>query len=61
MITAGRARARTWITHLHVMKLLPVAQVAKRLDVQDAQIYFEKHQVGVMMRREIKRLERPFL
>ncbi len=45
------------IFYLHVVKQLPVQQVASMLAVTTAQVYLVKHRLSGLVKREIKRLE----
>jgi len=42
---------------LHVVKNLPAKEVAKRLQVKLAEVYFAKYKIGHLVRKEIKHLE----
>jgi len=49
------------IFHLHVLKQLPVAEVAQTLGVSVAQVYLIKHRISAMIKKEIQGLEdKPF-
>jgi len=43
--------------YLHVLKELPVKEVAQRVGASMASVYLAKHRVGLMLRREIKLLQ----
>ena len=43
--------------YLHVVKELPVQEVARRVGANAGQVYLAKHRVGRLLKREIKRLE----
>jgi RNA polymerase sigma factor (sigma-70 family) len=49
------------IFHLHVVKKLPVARVARALNVNAAQVYLAKHRIAAMVKREVRRLEREMI
>jgi RNA polymerase sigma factor (sigma-70 family) len=44
--------------HYHVLRSLHATDVARRLQVKPAEVYFAKYKVGRLIRNEIKRLER---
>ena len=46
------------IFDLHVLKKFPVAEVARKLGVKSARVYFAKYKVSAMLKREVQRLER---
>ena len=46
------------IFHLCVFKEWPVKKVARELDVNVAQVYLAKHRVGVLLKKEVKALEK---
>jgi RNA polymerase sigma factor (sigma-70 family) len=43
--------------YLHVLKELPIQEVARRVGANVGQVYLAKHRVGRLLKREIKRLE----
>jgi RNA polymerase sigma factor (sigma-70 family) len=43
--------------YLHVLKKLPVKQVAERVGASIGSVYLSKHRVGRLLKREIERLE----
>jgi RNA polymerase sigma-70 factor (ECF subfamily) len=43
---------------LHVLKKFPVAEVACKLGVKNARVYFAKYKVSAMLKKEVQRLER---
>jgi RNA polymerase sigma factor (sigma-70 family) len=50
---------RQWqIFDLYALKEWPVAQVAKALSVNVGRVYLAKHRISLLVKREIKRLER---
>jgi RNA polymerase sigma-70 factor (ECF subfamily) len=42
---------------LHVLKKFPVAEVARKLGVKSALVYFAKYKVSAMLKKEVRRLE----
>jgi RNA polymerase sigma-70 factor (ECF subfamily) len=46
---------------LHVIKSVPAREVAKKLRVKLAEVYFAKYKIGAQVRKEIKALERRML
>ena len=46
------------IFDLYVLKQLPVRKVARTLDVSVGQVYLAKHRISLLIRREIRALER---
>ena len=47
--------------YLHVIKNLPAKDVARRLEVKLAEVYFAKYKVGRLVQKEIKILEKKML
>ncbi len=47
--------------HLHVIKSVPAKEVARKLDVKLAEVYFAKYKFSSQVRKEIKALERRML
>jgi len=45
------------VFYLHVMKEIPVREVARRLGVSRGQVYLAKHRVGRTLRRELRLLQ----
>lgn len=45
------------IYHLHVVSDRPVAEVCQTLSVSFAEVYLAKHRVGMVLRRQIKRVQ----
>jgi RNA polymerase sigma factor (sigma-70 family) len=43
--------------YLHVLKELPIQEVARRVGANVGQVYLAKHRVGRLLKQEIKRLE----
>jgi RNA polymerase sigma-70 factor (ECF subfamily) len=43
--------------HLHVCKSMPARQVARRLSVKLAEVYFAKYKVSTAVRKEIQRMQ----
>ena len=43
--------------YLHVLKELPIKEVARRVGANVGQVYLAKHRVGRLLEREIKKLE----
>ena len=43
--------------YLHVIKELPIHEVASRVGVNVGQVYLAKHRVGRLLKREVKILE----
>ena len=46
------------IFDLYVLKQWPVRKVAQTLDVSVGQVYLAKHRISLLIRREIRALER---
>ena len=56
-----RVAARTFqIFQLHVRKDWSVEDVARRLGVSKAHVHLAKHRVSIMLRKELKKLEKRF-
>jgi RNA polymerase sigma factor (sigma-70 family) len=49
------------VFHLHAIKKLPAAQVAKTLNMNVAQVYLAKHRVTALVKKEVRRLEREMI
>jgi RNA polymerase sigma factor (sigma-70 family) len=47
--------------YLHVVKKLSAAKVAASLEVNRAQIYLAKHRVSILVKREVRRLEKQMI
>jgi hypothetical protein len=53
-----RANPRQFqVFYLHVCKNIPARQVAKRLDVKLAEVYFAKYKFSAELKREVARME----
>ena len=50
--------AQFQIFYLHVIKNLPAKDVARRLEVKLAEVYFAKYKVGRLVQKEIRTLEK---
>jgi RNA polymerase sigma-70 factor (ECF subfamily) len=58
----ARVRGRTnpiqfQMFHMHVCKSVPARQVAERLGVKLAEVYFAKYKVGAAIKKEIKKMQ----
>jgi RNA polymerase sigma-70 factor (ECF subfamily) len=42
---------------LHLLKELPALEVAQKMNVKLARVYFAKYKVGRLLKKEIRRLE----
>jgi hypothetical protein len=45
------------VFYLHVCKNIPARQVAKRLDVKLAEVYFAKYKFSAELKRKVARME----
>jgi len=55
------APAAFQIFHLHVLKEVPAQEVAGKLEVKLAHVYFTKYKVGALIKREVRRLRSSLL
>jgi RNA polymerase sigma-70 factor (ECF subfamily) len=49
------------IYYLHVIKKLPPDQVARTFNVNVARVYLAKHRINVLVKKEVRRLEREMI
>jgi RNA polymerase sigma factor (sigma-70 family) len=58
----GRADPHQYqMFYLHLVKEIPASDVAHRLGVKTAEVYFAKYKISALMREEVRRLERQML